>query len=464
MAALDLVVIGGGPGGYTAAARAAALGLKVACVEREPLLGGVCLREGCIPSKALLESSEHLAFLRGRADEHGLRVGEVSTDLGAMQARKERVVERLAGDVAALLARAGVDVIRGIARLLGGGRVEVTGTDGAASVLEANRVLLATGSEPAALPMLPFDGERVVSSSGALAFDRVPGHLAVVGAGAIGLELGSVWARLGAQVTIVEALPRAAPTLDGQVGRVLERSLRKQGLELRANTRVAAATVEAEGLRLTLEGEGAGELRCDRALVAVGRRPLTRGLGLETAGVASEASTGRVRVDARYRTTAEGVWAVGDLVDGPMLAHKASAEGVAAVEGMAGLAGEVDYDAVPWAVYTWPEVGTVGATEEQLKERGVPYRSGAVPFGAVGRAWCAGETEGLAKVLAHARSGRLLGVHVVGARASDLVAEAALALAQGLTTADLAGAVHAHPTYAEALMEAARAADRSRGG
>lgn len=454
----DLLVIGGGPAGYTAAARAAELGMKAACVEREERLGGVCLREGCIPSKALLESSEHLAFLRTRAAEHGLAAEGVSADLSALQARKRSVVEKLTADVASKLARAGVEVVRGAARLAGPGRVEVEGVGS----LEAPRVLLATGSEPAALPALPFDGERVVDAAGALAFEAVPEALAVVGGGYIGLELGSVWARLGSRVAVIEALPQAAAHLDGQVGRVLARALRKQGLTILTGTRVAAAEPDGAGLRLRLEGEGAGELRCDRVLVAVGRRPRTGGLGLAEAGVAIDPQTGRVRVDAAYRTAAPGVYAVGDLVDGPMLAHKAFAEGAAAVEGMAGLPGEVDYGAIPSAVYTAPEVGSVGATEEELKARGVPYRAGAVPFGAVGRAWCAGETEGLAKVLAHETSGRLLGVHVAGARASDLVAEAALALAHDLTAADLARAVHGHPTFSEALQEAAALCERSR--
>jgi dihydrolipoamide dehydrogenase len=438
-----------------AAERAAELGLKVACVERAALLGGVCLREGCIPSKALLDSSEHYAFARGHLAEHGVRVGEASLDLAALQARKQRVVEKLAEDVRGRLARRRVEVVPGTARLASPGAVEVAGAAGSRMILRAGRVLLATGSEPAALPQAPFDGRRVVSSAEAVAFDSVPDHLVIVGAGYIGLELGSVWARLGARVTVIEALPRVAPYLDGQAARALERSLRKQGLELRTDTRLAAAAPDGEGLRLTLDGAGAGEVRCDRLLVAVGRRPLTRGLGLEEAGVALDPATGRVRVDVRYRTTAPGVYAIGDLVDGPMLAHKASAEGLAAAQGMAGLACDVNYDAIPSVIYTSPEVASAGLTEEQLKARGVPYKAGTFPFAGAPRAWCAGETEGFAKVLAHGRSGRLLGVHIIGPRASELIAEAVLALEHGLTAADLIRAVHAHPTLSEALREAA---------
>lgn len=457
----DLIVIGAGPGGYVAAERAAQLGLRAACVEREALLGGVCLREGCIPSKALLDSSEHYAFLRTRAQEHGIRAAEVGLDVAALQARRRAVVAKLAADVRARLAAAGVEVILGSARLAGPGSVAVTEAEGRERRLEAPRLLLAAGSEPVPLPGLAFDGERVVSSAEALSFAAVPEHLVVVGGGYIGLELGSVWARLGARVTVVEALPRVAARLDGQVGRALERSLRSQGLDLRTDTRLASAAAEGGGLRLTLEGRGAEDLRCDRLLVAVGRRPLARALGLEDAGVALDPKTGRIRVDARYRTTAPGVYAIGDLVDGPMLAHKASAEGAAAAEGMAGLPGEVNYDAIPSAVYTAPEVGSVGLTEDELKARGVPYRSGAVPFAGVPRAVCAGETEGLAKVLAHGRSGRLLGVHILGPRASELIAEATLAVERDLTAAGLARAVHGHPTFSEALQEAARACERA---
>jgi dihydrolipoamide dehydrogenase len=472
MAGFDLVVIGAGPGGYVAAARAAGLGMKVACVEREERLGGVCLRVGCIPSKALLDSSELYAAAGERMAEHGIGVGRVRLDLKAMLARKDRVVADLTGAVQTLLERAGVEIVRGTARLAGpnGVAVESAGGKGrskAGATLEAKAVLLATGSEPVDVPAFPADGKRIVTSTEALAFDAVPQRLGIVGGGYIGLELGSVWARLGSEVTVIEALPRIASTADGQVGRALERSLKKQGLSVRVKTRVVEAKATARGVKAILEGEG-GEretFSCDRLLVAVGRRPLTRGLGLAEAGVQVDEKTGRVKVDAAYRTSVPTVYAVGDLVDGPMLAHKASAEGIAAVEGLAGLPGEVNYDAVPSVIYTHPEAASVGLTEEQVKARGAPYCSGIYPFGGNGRARCLGETEGFVKVLAHKASGRLLGVHVVGPRASDLLAEAVLAVELGAGAEALARTVHAHPTFGEALMEAAGAAARcAKGG
>jgi len=462
----DLVVLGGGPGGYVAAARAAQLGLRVACVEQEARLGGVCLREGCIPSKALLDSSEYVHLARERFAEHGIGVGEVTVDLPAMLARKDRVVEVLTDGVAKLLARRGVEVVHGSGRLTAPDRVAVSPAGGNAErELTARAVLLATGSRPAALPGLPVDGEQVVDSTGALALDRIPEHLVVVGGGAIGLELGSVWRRLGARVTVVEALPRIAATLDGQVGRTLARTLKKQGLDLKVGTRVAGADRDGEGssLRLTLQADGRDDetLDCDRVLVAVGRKPLTEGLGLEELGIALDDS-GRVVVDAQYRTAAPSVYAIGDLIAGPMLAHKASAEGAAVAELLGGLPGEVNYDAVPSVIYTNPEVAAVGATEEQLKERGVPYVAGSFPFGGVGRAVCLGEADGLVKLLAHRDSDRLLGAHIIGPRASDLMAECVLAMEFSASVEDLARTVHAHPTFGEGVMEAAAALGASR--
>lgn len=460
----DLVVIGAGPGGYVAAARAARLGMKVACVEREERLGGVCLRVGCIPSKALLDSSELYAAARERLAEHGVGAGKVTLDLGAMRARKGQVVADLTEGVRKLLERGGVEVVRGVGRLAGPSSVEVSpGKGRKKTVLEARAVLLAAGSEPVDVPAFPADGKRIVTSTEALDFDAVPKRLGIVGGGYIGLELGSVWARLGSEVTVIEALPRIASTSDGQVGRALERSLKKQGLSFRVKTRVVEAKASSRGVKAVLETEG-GEretFSCDRLLVAVGRRPLTRDLGLSEVGIEPDPETGRIPVDAAYRTRVPTVYAVGDLVDGPMLAHKASAEGIAAVEGLAGLPGEVNYDAVPSAIYTHPEAASVGLTEEQVKERGVSYRSGTYPFGGNGRARCLGETEGFVKVLSHEASGRILGVHIVGPRASDLIAEAVLAVELGASAEAVARTVHGHPTFGEALMEAADAA-RSR--
>ncbi len=459
----DLIIVGAGPGGYVAAVRGAQLGLKVACIEKEARLGGVCLNVGCIPSKALLDSSEYFHLARDHFGAHGIQTGKVTFDLAAMMARKDRVVAELTANVQKLLEGNGVRIVRGTARLEARDRVAVEEGEGSspgrpASIYEAKSILLATGSEPAALPGLAFDGERIVSSSEALAFDAVPKALGVVGGGYIGLELGSVWQRLGSRVTVVEALPRAASTLDGQVGRALERLLRKQGLELRLQTRVVGAEVDGRTVAVTLEAGGGTEtVRFDRLLVAVGRRPLTRGLGLEELGVETDPKSGHLVVDANYRTSVPGIYAIGDLVPGPMLAHKASAEGVAAVEAIAGLPGEVNYDTLPAVIYTWPEVASVGLTEEEVKARNIPYCVGSYPFTGAGRARCMGETEGFVKLIAHGRSDRVLGVHIIGPRAADMIAECVLAMEFGASSEDIARTVHGHPTFAEALQEAAMA-------
>jgi dihydrolipoamide dehydrogenase len=455
----DVVVIGGGPGGYTAAARAAELGLKTACVERRPRLGGVCLNVGCIPSKALLDSSEFYHLARTGFAEHGIRVGEPTIDIARMMARKDRVVGELTENVRKLLESRKVEVVAGTATLAAADRVEVAGET--PRTLAAKNVILATGSEPVALPGTPFDGSRVVSSTEALALEAVPGRLGVVGGGYIGLELGSVWQRLGAKVTVLEMLPDIATALDGQVGRRLLRVLKKQGIEIRLETRVASARVEGEEVVVDTEAGGKAEtLRFDRLLVSVGRRPLTTGLGLEALGIETVPPTGFVRVDAALRTRIPTVYAIGDLVEGPMLAHKASAEGIAAAETIAGRPGEVNYDAIPAVIYTAPEVAGVGPTEESLKSRGVPYAVGAYPFTGSGRAKCYGDTEGFVKVLAHKKTDRLLAVHIIGPHAADVIAEAVLAIELGAAAEDLARTVHGHPTFGEALMEAAAALRR----
>jgi dihydrolipoamide dehydrogenase len=447
-----------------AAIRAAQLGMKVACVEKEPRVGGVCLNLGCIPSKAILDSSEFYQLARERLAEHGIRTTGVELDLAALMERKERVVRELTDNVRKLLEGNQVEIVHGMARLTGADRIEVTadGQGGSSEnrrLLQAKAILLATGSEPIAPPNLEFDGERIVSSTEALTFDSVPRHLGIVGGGYIGLELGSVWLRLGARVTVVEMLPRLAATLDGQVARALERLLTKQGFQFQLQTRVLSAAVAADQVRLTLESAGRQtELECDRVLVAVGRRPLTRGLGLEEAGVKCDPRTGQVLVDESYRTSIPTIYAIGDLIAGPMLAHKASAEGIAAVECMAGLPGEVNYDAIPAVIYTAPEVASVGLTEEQTRDRGIPCCVGAYPFAGAGRARCMGETDGFVKVIAHSRTDRILGVHIIGPRASDLIAECVLAMEFGASSEDLARTVHGHPTFAEALQEAAKAA------
>ncbi|MGD9505333.1 MAG: dihydrolipoyl dehydrogenase [Syntrophobacteraceae bacterium] len=458
----DLIVVGAGPGGYVASVRAAQLGMKVACIEKGARLGGVCLNVGCIPSKALLDSSEYFYLARERFAEHGIRVGEPALDLPVLMARKDKIVRGLTENVRTLLDGRNVRVVRGSARLLGGGRVEVAPVDGAGeapSVLTATNILLATGSEPVSPSALPFDGERIVSSTEALSFDAVPDHLVVVGGGAIGLELGSVWRRLGARVTVVEMLPKIAAVLDGHLSRALQRYLENQGMEFRLESRVVEADAgSGDAVRVVVETGGKREeLSCDRVLVAVGRRPLTRGLGLEELGVNIEARTGHVLIDARCQTTIPGVYAIGDLVAGPMLAHKASAEGAAAVECMAGLPGEVNYDAIPSVVYTQPEAAGVGITEEQAKERGISYRTGRYPFAGAARARCLGETDGFVKILAHSKTDRVLGVHIIGPHASDILAECVLAIEMGAASEDIARTVHGHPTFGEALMEAAGA-------
>ncbi len=459
----DLVVIGAGPGGYVAAVRGTQLGMKVCCVDKDAKPGGVCLNVGCIPSKALLDSSEYLHLAREHFREHGVLLSEVKLDLRAMMARKERVVRELTDNVRTLLESNGVHLLRGTARLVGATRVEVTpGAPATGPVLLDSRfILLATGSEPVALPSAPWDGIRILTSTEALSLDSVPERLGVIGAGYIGLELGSLWQRLGSTVTILEAMSRIAPPADAQVGRALERALRKQGLVFRLGTKLIEARPAEEEVKVSIESDGGREdLAFDRLLVAVGRRPLTRGLGLEDVGVAVDSRTGHVRVDAQYRTSVPGIWAVGDLIAGPMLAHKASAEGIAAVECMAGLPGEVDYDCIPSAIYTSPEVAGVGLTEEQAKERSIPYCVGTYPFSGAGRARCLGRADGFAKVLAHGRSGRILGAHILGPRASDLIAECVLAMQVGGSAEDLAGTIHGHPTLSEAVHEAAAAVRR----
>lgn len=454
----DLIIVGSGPGGYVAAVRAAQLGLKTACIEKSTSLGGVCLNVGCIPSKALLDSSEYYHLAREHFGEHGVKTGRVTLDLAAMMARKDRIVGELTENVRKLLQGNQVEIVHGTARLSGADRVEVTSGRGEKWIMTGRSILLATGSRPVALPGLTYDGKRIVSSTEALEFDTVPKHLGVVGGGYIGLELGSVWLRLGAKVTVIEMLPKIATTLDGQVGRSLDRILRKQGLELRLKTRVVKAETMTKKVRVTLDSSGDKDVVAfDRLLVSIGRKPLTEGLGIEDMGVDTDPLTGHILVDETYQTRVPGIYAVGDLTPGPMLAHKASAEGIAAVECIAGHAGEVNYDAIPSVIYTWPEVAGVGLTEEQVKERDIPYCVGTYPFSGTGRARCMGESEGFVKLIAHGKTDRILGVHILGPRAADMIAECVLAMEFGASSEDIARTVHGHPTFAEALQEAAMA-------
>lgn len=452
----DLIIIGSGPGGYVAAARAAEIGFKTACIEKSPRMGGVCLNIGCIPSKALLDSSEHFEYSRTKLAAHGVNVDNVSLDLPRMMSRKNTIVENLTDQVHTLLKSRKVEVVHGAARLIAADRVEVT-TEKASQILSAKTILLATGSEPAKVPGLPFDGKYIVSSTEALAFDTVPEHLVVVGGGYIGLELGTVWRRLGAKVTVVEMLPLIASSLDRQIGRMLQRLLEKQGMIFHLGTRVPQAEVIGKTVRVTLDVEGAQtRLECDKLLIAAGRKPLTSGLGLEEVGVKTDARSGRIVVDAVYHTNIPNIYAIGDLIDGPMLAHKASSEARAAVDGLAGLYSEVNYDAIPSVVYTWPEAASVGLTEEQLKEREIPYHTSHFPFSGVGRALCLGAKEGFVKILTHARTNRVVGGHIIGPHASELIAECTLAMEFGASAEDLARTIHAHPTLSESIQEAAR--------
>ncbi len=457
----DLIVIGAGPGGYVAAIRAAQLGMKVACVEKRATLGGTCLNVGCIPSKALLRSSELYHEAQDGLAAHGIGLGKAKLDLAAMLARKDKVVADLTKGVAHLFKKNGVDWIEGAAAITGKGAVTVTPGEGEALALTARNILIATGSESMPLAGVEVDEARIVSSTGALTLPKVPKHLLVVGAGYIGLELGSVWGRLGAQVTVVEFLDRITPGMDAEIAKNFQRVLKKQGFKFRLGTKVTGAKAAGSGVEVTVEpvaGGAAESIAADVVLVAIGRRAHTDGLGLAAAGAGLDAR-GFVETDAHFRTAAEGIWAIGDCRPGPMLAHKAEEEGVATVEHMAGLPGHVNYEVIPGIVYTWPEVATVGRTEEELAAAGVEYKVGKFPFMANSRARTSGETDGMVKILADARTDRILGVHILGPDAGNLIHEAVVAMEFGASAEDLARTCHGHPTLNEAVKEAALAVD-----
>lgn len=453
--AFDLIVIGAGPGGYVAAIRAAQLGLRTACVELGSTLGGTCLNVGCIPSKALLESSERFAATRDHSAEHGIKVQGVELDLPAMLRRKDKIVSQLTGGIAGLFRKHKVTSVRGHGRIAAPGVVEVT-HEGATQTLRAGKILIATGSVPATLPGLALDGDRIGTSTEALSYPEVPGHLVVIGAGVIGLELGSVWSRLGSKVTVLEYMPALLPMLDPDITKVAAKVFARQGLDLRLGVKVTGATRREREVEVQYTGADGGQqsITADRVLVAVGRKPNTQGLGVEALGVQLD-RRGFIQVDGHFRTGVEGIYAIGDVIPGPMLAHKAEEEGIAAVEHMAGQGGHVNYDAIPNIIYTHPEIASVGKTEPELKQAGVPFRKGSFPFLANGRAKALGETDGLVKILAHAETDRVLGVHVIGPRAGDVIAEAAVAIEFSASAEDIARSVHAHPTLSEAVKEAA---------
>jgi dihydrolipoamide dehydrogenase len=451
----DLVVIGSGPGGYVAAIRAAQLGLRTACVEFEKALGGTCLRVGCIPSKALLEASHLYHKAKHELGAFGIEVGSVGLNLPTMLKKKDDVVGQLTDGVAFLFKKNKVERFLGRGRITAPGKVAVELSAGGTAELSTKNIMIATGSTVARLPGVELDGDRIGTSTEALSYPEVPGHLVVIGAGVIGLELGSVWQRLGAKVTVVEYADRILPTMDRELGTLSKKILEKQGLVFRLGARVKSATRNGQGCKVEIEGSD--PIECDRVLVAVGRIPYTEGLGLESVGVA-QGKRGDVLVNDHFQSSVAGIYAIGDVIRGAMLAHKAEEEGIACAEYIATGYGHVDYDSIPGVVYTHPEIASVGKTEEQLKEAQIKYKKGVFPFSANGRAKAIGSTEGRVKILADAKTDRVLGVHIVGAAAGDLIAEAAVAMAFGASSEDIARASHAHPSLAEAVKEAALAA------
>jgi dihydrolipoamide dehydrogenase len=458
----DLIVIGTGPGGYVCAIRAAQLGLKTAVVEKRATLGGTCLNVGCIPSKAMLHAS-HLFEEAGHAfAKMGIGVGKPKLDLKAMMAFKDEGVDGNVKGVDFLMKKNKIDVVHGTGRILGPGKVEVKAADDKTQTLETKTIVIATGSDVARLKGIEIDEKRIVSSTGALVLDKVPEKLLVVGAGVIGLELGSVWRRLGAEVTVVEFLDRILPGMDGEVARQSQRLLEKQGMKFLLGSKVAAVDISGKKLKAKIEpakGGDAQTLEADIVLVAIGRVPYTEGLGLKEAGVALD-ERGRVAVDDRFKTNVDGIYAIGDAIRGPMLAHKAEDEGVAVAEILAGQAGHVNYDAIPNVVYTYPEIATVGKSEEELKAAGVAYNIGKFPFTANGRAKANHETDGFVKILADAKTDRVLGVAIVGSDAGNMIAEAVIAMEFGASSEDIARSCHAHPTLPEAVKEAAMAVEK----
>lgn len=454
----DVLVIGGGPGGYVCAIRCAQLGMRVGLIDKNPRLGGTCLNVGCIPSKALLHSTEIFREISHGAESHGIKISGLSHDLPALMKRKDSVVSQLGNGVRTLVTKKGVSIITGTAKILGEGVVEII-HENKTTHAKAKEIVLATGSKPIELPFLPFDGNIIVNSDHGIAFEKVPKKMVVVGGGAIGLELGCVWSRLGAEVTVIEFLPEICPQLDPEVAKTARRIFEKQGITFQLSTKVDSAQISRGKALLGLESNlGKSEISADKVLVAVGRMPFSEGLGLKELGL-NEDEKGRVLVDGNFLTNIPGIRAIGDLIAGPMLAHKAEEDGVACAEKLAGQSGHVDYDMVPGVVYVDPEIANVGISENQANARKIPVRSGLFPMSANGRALATASTDGVVKVVAHAESDRLLGVQIVASGASELIASAVAHMEYGGSAEDLARTIHAHPTLSESLKEAALSTD-----
>lgn len=450
----DVIVIGSGPGGYVAAIKAAQLGLKTACVEKDSTLGGTCLNVGCIPSKALLDISEKYDQASHHFENLGIKVGKLSLDLKAMMKRKDEVVSGLTKGIEGLFKKNKIEWLKGTGVITGKNEVTVGGQK-----YQTKNILIATGSEVMPLPGVTIDEEKIVSSTGALKLSEVPEKLVIIGGGVIGLELGSVWKRLGAEVEVIEFLDRITPGMDNETTKQFNRILEKQGFKFRLSTKVTAAKREGKKVIVTIEPSGGGAsetIKADAVLVSIGRRPYTQGLGLENVGLKTDAK-GRIEVNDHFQTAVPNIYAIGDVIAGPMLAHKAEEEGIAAVETMAGQKGHVNPDAIPSVIYTWPEVATVGLTEEQVKEKGIQYKVGKFPFLANSRSRATGDTDGFVKIIADAKTDKVYGVHIIGPQAGALIAEAVLALEYGASSEDIARTCHAHPTYNESVKEAALA-------
>ncbi len=452
----DLIVIGSGPGGYVCAIRAAQLGMTVACVEKQETLGGTCLNIGCIPSKALLSDSEKFKEANTHFADIGIKASGIKLDLKAMMGHKDEVVKANTQGIEYLFKKNKITWLKGTGKIVKAGTVEVDGT-----AYTAKYIVIATGSDVVSLPGIEIDEDKIVSSTGALKLPKVPKSMVVIGGGYIGLEMGTVWSRLGAEVTVIEYLDRILPGMDGEISKEMQKILSKQGLKFRLGTKVKEAKAQSKNVALTVEPAEGGEeekITADVVLVAVGRKPYTDKLGLETAGVETD-DKGRIRTDSGFKTNVDGIYAIGDVIAGPMLAHKAEEEGVVLAEILAGQTGHIDYNLIPGVVYTWPEVAQIGKTEEQLKEEGIAYKTGKFPFMANGRARAMNATEGFVKILADKKTDRVLGAHIIGPEAGTLIAELAIAMEFAASSEDIARTCHAHPTLEEAVKEAALAVD-----